>query len=581
MRIALAQLNPVVGDVAGNLAMVLDAMDQARGQGAAVLVTSELVLIGYPPRDLLLREGVVPACERAVEHIAAAAGDLTVLVGYPRCVEGRCHAIANSVAICRAGAIEAVYDKRLLPGYDVFDEDRYFEPGHSPLVFETAGTRLGVLVCEDIWRAEDIELERRYTINPVTETLNHRPDVLVALNASPFVLGKGQRHVEMLSAVARQTRLPIVSVNQVGGNDDLIFDGRSVVVNKSGDVVHALPGWSEAVSVFDLDGQAAAVVDTSTTWQEELYHALVLGMRDYVIKSGNERVLIGLSGGIDSALTATLAAAALGGGSITGVIMTSRYTAPHSIEDARTLITNLGIGDTLHMPIKHPHETMRQAFEQATGRAPAGVTDENIQARLRGVLLMATSNAAGGLVLVTSNKSELAMGYTTLYGDMAGAVAPLADVTKTRVYELARWINANHAQLGFDMPPIPERSITRPPSAELRADQTDQDTLPPYDVLDEIVTRRIDREQSAERIIEETGFDAELVRQVLLTIDREQYKRDQAAVVLKVTPRAFGRGRPMPIVMNWSAVGAVDRSSTSMRRLTVPQGDASAPRQRE
>ncbi len=577
MRIALAQLNPIVGDIAGNLAKVLEAIERARADRADVLVTSEMVLIGYPPRDLLLREGVVPACERAVEHIAAAAGDMTVLVGYPRCALQQCHTIYNSVAVCRAGAIEAIYDKRLLPGYDVFDEDRYFEPGHSPVVFETAGQRIGVLVCEDLWRAEDVELERRYPINPVTETVNHRPDVLISLNASPFVIGKGSRHVEMLKSVAKQTGLPIVSVNQVGANDDLIFDGRSVVVDAVGDIVHALPGWIASLSAVDLDSAEAQTVDTVPPWQEELYHALVLGLRDYITKTGNDRVLLGVSGGIDSAVTAVLAAAAIGGANITGIIMPSRYSSAHSVEDAEALNANLQIGTTLRMPIEAPHQAMREVFEGATEEAPLGVADENIQARLRGVMLMATSNARGGLVLVTSNKSEMAMGYTTLYGDMSGAIAPLGDVVKTRVYELAGWMNDNFASLGFMCPPIPDRSISKPPSAELRPNQTDQDTLPEYEILDDIVTRRIDREQSAERIIEQTGYDADLIRGILKTIDREQYKREQAAVVLKVTPRAFGRGRPMPIVMRLSAVGPVDRGAAP-HRLTVPQpGESTEP----
>ena len=594
MRIALAQLDPIVGDIAGNLRKVLDAIEQARAQQADLLITSELMLIGYPPRDLVLREGVVPACERAVEHVAAAAGDMTVVVGHLRPAAGKSCCCSNGLSVCCAGKIITTYDKRLLPGYDVFDEDRYFEPGDRASVIEVKGTRIGLLICEDLWRAEDVELERRYEINPIDETLALEPDILVSLNASPFVLGKWYRHIEMQRRIARQLRLPIVSVNQVGANDDLIFDGRSMLINYDGSVGGVLPGWTEAVETFNVwaprryaagDEHQIAIANVSPpTVSDELYHALVLGIRDYVTKTGQQRVLIGLSGGIDSSLTAALAAAALGPHNITGVLMPSRYSSTHSVEDAKELAERLGIGDLRAMPIEPAHAVLRETVAGGLGEQPHDVVDENIQARVRCVLLMALSNAIGGLVLVTSNKSELAMGYTTLYGDMSGALAVLGDVTKNRIYDLARWINEHAESLGFLGPPIPLRCLTKPPSAELRPEQCDQDTLPPYDILDEIVMRRIEREQSAERIIEETGFDAMLVRDVLRIIDREQYKRDQAAVILKVTPRAFGRGRPMPIVVRNSTVGPVDAppagdARESERRLSVsPMAEQPAKR---
>jgi len=587
MRIAIAQLNPVVGDIQGNLEQILAAIDTARTKNADLLVTSELALIGYPPRDLLLREGVVPACERAIEHIAEAAGDMTVLVGTPRCASNKCRAIHNSVAVCRNGEVIATYDKRLLPGYDVFDEDRYFEPGDEPLAIDVAGRRIGLMICEDWWRAEDVDVQRTYDVNPVQETIALGCDVLISLNASPFIIGKWRTHIEMQRRLATETDLPSVSVNQVGANDDLIFDGRSIVMNADGSVRAALPGWREAVEVIDLadtksggNGAVQSIELAYPSWQHELYHALVLGMGDYVNKTGNERVLLGLSGGIDSALTATIAAAAIGPQGIAALIMPSRYSSDHSRADAEALIDNLGITDVHTVPIDGAHTAVAEAFESGLGKPPADVTDENIQARLRGVLLMAASNALGGLVLITSNKSELAMGYTTLYGDMCGAYAVLGDVVKVKVYELAQWINANAEELGFDAPPIPEGSITKPPSAELRPDQTDQDTLPPYEQLDAIITAYIDREFSAERIIEETGFDAELVRQVTRQIDREEYKRHQAAVIAKVTPRAFGRGRPMPIVMKWAAVGPalMTKADAAGQMLSVPSKGAARSR---
>lgn len=585
MRIALAQLNPIVGDIEGNLRKVLDAIETAKSQQAELLVTSELMLIGYPPRDLILREGVVPACERAVEHIAAAADGMAVAVGHVRQVKNKSRSCANSVSICQHGRIIATYDKRLLPGYDVFDEDRYFEPGEKPLVLDISGTRVGILICEDMWRAEDVELERRYSINPLEETMALQPDILVSMNASPFVIGKWHRHVEMQRKISRQVNLPIVSVNQVGGNDDLVFDGRSMIINHDGSIGMVLPGWQEAVEsglaasprrVLSRNSYISTSVHVDTpSVSEELYHALVLGLRDYVTKTGNSRVLIGLSGGIDSSLTAALAAAALGPENITGVIMPSRYSSRHSVDDAQDLAIALGIGDLRTMPIEAAHQSLRETVTAGIGNDPRSIVDENIQARIRCILLMALSNEMGGLVLVTSNKSEMAMGYTTLYGDMSGALAVLGDVTKNRIYDLSRWINHHAKALGFVGPPIPENSINKPPSAELRPNQTDQDTLPPYDVLDEIVIRRIEREQSTERIIEETGFGATLVKNVLRAIDREQYKRDQAAVILKVTPRAFGRGRPMPIVIRNSTVGPVDSTQStvsheqSAQRLTV------------
>lgn len=571
MRIALAQLNPTVGDVAGNTALVIDAIEHAKRDAADVLVTSELVLIGYPPRDLLLRQGVVEACELAVRQIAERADNIWVIVGHPRRVAGGTRPLRNSASICHAGRVIAVCDKQLLPGYDVFDEDRYFDPGGRSLALEIAGRRTGVVICEDLWRAEDVTAERRYAIEPAAELSAQNCEIIISLNASPFVLGKWQRHVEQMSQIARDLSVPVVAVNQVGANDDLVFDGRSLVVDSGGRPAAVLPGFRSAVEVVDvpLSGTGAAAparaaerngADETQRWavaSREIFHALVLGLRDYFGKTGHEQAIIGLSGGIDSAVAAVLAAAALGPGKVRGVTMPSKFSSRGSIDDSRDLARRLGLQAFDEISIRTLHAALIESLEPLLPQIEGSVADENVQSRLRGILLMAVSNAnSRSLVISTSNKSEIATGYSTLYGDMCGAVAPLGDLTKTRIYELAGWINANSRECGFAGPPIPDPCIAKPPSAELRPNQTDQDTLPPYELLDDIVERYIDREQSIEAIVATSRMDEALVRRTAAMIDRAQYKRDQAPVILKVTGRAFGRGRPMPIVMKQSATGS-------------------------
>ncbi|MCZ6811892.1 MAG: NAD+ synthase [Planctomycetota bacterium] len=577
MRLALAQLNPTVGDVAGNTRLVLHAIDQARSDGAEVLVAGELGLIGYPPRDLLFRAGVVEACEQAVGEIARHAGDLLVIVGHPRRCPGGTRPLRNSVSVCRAGKVVAVYDKRLLPGYDVFDEDRYFDPGDQPCVVEAAGRRLGLLICEDLWRAEDVRTERSYPIDPVQETAALGCDVLLSLHANPFVLGKWQRHLEQLRAAATRHKVPIVAVQQVGANDDLIFDGRSVVVAADGSIAVMLPGWVEQVQTIEVPMGAHGLesVGFAVEPMSELYHALVLGVNDYCRKTSNDKVIIGLSGGIDSAVTACIAAAALGPDNVLGVMMPSRYSSAASLEDAMELAANLALPRCQTVPIESTHLAVQDALAAPLRGRTGDVTDENLQARLRGVLLMAFANATGALVLAPGNKSELASGYCTIYGDMCGALAVLGDVVKTRVYALARWINAHHVDCGFAQPPIPQRSLTRPPSAELRPNQLDQDTLPPYETLDLIVERYIELEQSVPQIIDETDIEAQLVRETVSMIDRAQYKRDQAALILKVTARTFGRGRPMPIAMRWQELGGRSQESGVTGQRSGVRGEKS------
>ncbi len=553
----MAQLNPTVGDVAGNFQLLLEAVTRARRDRADLLVAAEMALVGYPPRDLLFRKGVVEACEQAVENLAREAPDLVVIVGHPRRCRGGTRAFCNSASICAGGRVVGVYDKRLLPGYDVFDEDRYFQPGVQPRVVEVAGRRLGLLICEDFWQARDVTVQRPYALDPTREVLDLGCDGLVVINASPFVNGKWQRHIKQLRAEAMRHRMPIVAVHQVGANDDLIFDGRSVAVDAAGSPLAVLPGWTSAVETIELADPGAvaapglpADVGLDVESRSELFHALVLGIRDYCAKTGHDRVVIGLSGGIDSAVTACLATAAIGPQRVRGVMMPSRYSSAGSVQDALELAENLGLPRCDTVPIETLHEGVHKALSEPLGDA-GGVTDENIQARIRGVLLMAISNSTDALVLVPSNKSEMATGYATIYGDMSGALSVLGDVLKTRVYALAEWINAGHRESGFSRPPIPDRSLTKAPSAELRPNQTDQDTLPPYEVLDQIVERYIERELSIRQIVEETDLEPALVHETSRMIDGAQHKRDQAALVLKVTPRTFGRGRPMPIAMRW------------------------------
>ena len=414
MRIALAQLNPTVGDVAGNLALVLDAIAQAKRDHADVLVTSELALIGYPPRDLLLRQGVVEACEAAVHTVAAHAGELHVIVGHPRRSPGGTRPLRNSASICHRGHVLAICDKQLLPGYDVFDEDRYFEPGGRSLVLDITGRRVGVVICEDLWRANDVTAERRYPLEPAAELAAQDAEIIISLNASPFVIGKWQRHLQQMAEVATDYHMPVIAVNQVGGNDDLVFDGRSVVMGSDGALHAILPGFESCVRTIEMPSPAKAhgtppapsvpptggrvdgpPMDESqwSSRSREVFHALVLGTGDYCRKTGHSQVLLGLSGGIDSALTAVLAAAALGPRNVHGVMMPSRYSSPGSISDSIDLAERLGLAPCREVPIQMIHQAMQDTVAPALENKYGGVCDENVQARLRGVILMAMSNA--------------------------------------------------------------------------------------------------------------------------------------------------------------------------------------------
>ena len=542
MKIALLQVNPTVGDLAGNARLILDALRIASASGADLAATPELALVGYLPRDLLLDAGFVRRAWEAVESLARDAASLApVLVGLPEVNpsdEGR--PLFNTAVLLRGGRVEQRFRKALLPTYDVFDEDRYFEPYHGAQLLDIAGTRVGISICEDIWNDRDFWKRRRYHHDPIDELAEAGATVVVNMSASPFTAGKHQRREEMLGSMALKQRLPIAYVNQYGGNDDLVFDGRSSVFGAGGAVVARGRSFDADVVVCDLAAARPIPPAGDLDAESEIWRALVLGTRDYMRKCGFGGAVLGLSGGIDSALTAAIAVDALGAGQVLGVLMPSPYSSRGSLDDARELAANLGI-ETMTLPIEPLMRTFDAALRAALGADPPGVAAENIQARIRGNLLMALSNTRGALLLTTGNKSELSVGYCTLYGDMSGGLAVIADVPKTMVYRIARWRNETAGR-----PQIPDPSITKPPSAELRPDQTDQDSLPPYDVLDDILQRHVERHQPAEEIVA-AGFDPETVARVLRLVRLAEFKRKQAAPGLKVTDRAFGTGWRMPI----------------------------------
>lgn len=572
MRLALAQINPTIGALEANARLIASFIDKARQAGADAVVFPELALCGYPPRDLLLQEGFVEACSQHAKAIGEThTQGITAIFGAPLPVPGR-RQLANALLVYRDNALVTYYDKRLLPTYDVFDEDRYFAPGDRPMVIDVAGMRVGLSICEDLWRGEDVGFADRYaeSPDPVAQLISP-PDgsrgaqVIVNPSASPFRVGIGKRHRALLAKHARAHGVHVAAVNQVGGNDELVFDGSACCFGPDGSLVAAGPSFVEALTVVEIAPAKPAVprasaIDPLTTMPDEeaLYRALVLGVRDYCGKTGFKTAVLGLSGGIDSAVVAVLAAAALGPQSVLGVSLPSRYSSEGSKSDAYALAERVGMKcDTI--AIESAYATLLSSLAPSLAGKPEDVTEENLQSRIRGTILMAISNKFGRLLLTTGNKSELAVGYCTLYGDMNGGLAVISDVLKTRVYALARWMNAHWKDLGIaglSGPPIPEASITKAPSAELRPNQTDQDSLPAYEVLDEILRRRVEERQSAERIIREmaTGAvsaDEATIRRVLRLLDIAEFKRKQAAIGLKVSGVAFGSGRRIPIVQGW------------------------------
>jgi NAD+ synthase (glutamine-hydrolysing) len=545
MRVGILQLNPTIGDIDGNTQRLIDA---AHASNADLLVTPELVISGYPPRDLLLCSGFVEACEHAVKRIANSVSR-TILVGHPR-IEQTTERVRNSISVIEGGEVIAVVDKHLLPGYDIFDEDRYFERGTTSGVVDLKNGRIGIAICEDLWRGFDANAAPTYSENPIASLVEENCALIISPSASPFVAKKRKLHLEHARNVASEHNCTVVMVNQVGGNDDLIFDGGSFVMSSKG-LLHEASLFEEANEEVDLENASFFSLPEKNI-DEARFQALVLGVRDYCKKTGHKEVLLGLSGGIDSALVATIAVAALGQDAVIGVLMPSRYSSLGSIEDAEALAKNLGI-KAITLPIEHMHHAFERIHTDANSLVE-GLAEENAQARIRGMLLMSLANQNNALLLATGNKSELAIGYSTIYGDMCGAVSAIGDLYKTEVWEMSRWINSANI---FAVPPIPENSITKPPSAELRPGQLDEDSLPPYEELDAILIPHIDGDLGAEDIENMLCIPRTQIDTIIGMVDRSQFKRDQASVILKIAPRTFGRGRPMPIAMKrlWSSAG--------------------------
>jgi NAD+ synthetase len=562
MKVALAQLNLTVGDLAGNETKILAAYHRAVALGADLLLTPELALTGYPPRDLLLRPALLQQNLAAVNRLAAATGATGLLVGFVGenpTRPGR--EVTNAVALLQHGKIVATRTKTLLPTYDVFDEDRYFEPAAENAPIEFNGATIGVTICEDIWNDEDFWRDRRYRANPPMDLAAAGAQIIFNLSASPWWLGKDATRRAMLQSLAKKSGRPVVFCNQVGGNDELVFDGGSLVFNGAGELVAHAKQFEEDFVVVEVinqpltrpsatlspsDGERDGVRGAPVACDEELlYQALVLGLRDYLHKCGFKSAVLGLSGGIDSALVAALATAALGPENVRGLSLPSQFSSPGSLDDARILATKLGIHYDV-IPIQPAFAGVKAQLQDVFAGRAEDTTEENIQARLRGVILMALSNKFGSLLLTTGNKSELAVGYCTLYGDMCGGLAVISDVPKLMVYRLSRWINR-------ECEIIPSASITKPPSAELRPNQTDQDSLPPYEVLDAILEAYVVQAQSPADIVQ-AGFAEADVRRLVKLIDGAEYKRRQAAPGLKVTSKAFGVGRRIPVAQRYREV---------------------------
>ncbi len=548
MRIALLQLNPVVCDLKANAEMVSRAARRGFEQGADLCVTPEMAILGYPPGDMLFYSEIIDGCLRAVNQVAENTAELgPVLVGTPWRAKDARKSLYNGACLLNRGEIQSFFGKTLLPNYDVFDEQRYFAPCQGPGYFELQGRKIGVTICEDIWNDRDFWPVPRYGPDPVQVLAEQKVDLILNMAASPFSLGKDKLVRNMLSAQARKHSIPVLFCNQAGGNDDLIFAGRSMAVNEKGIITARGKEFEEDLVIVDTPNSDSADGGFRELSPEaEIWQALVLGLGDYMRKSGFSRALLGLSGGIDSALVAALAARSIGSDNVTGVLMPSPYSSRASIDDSLELARNLGI-KTITIPI----DQAMQAYDAALGPIFSGmeqdVTEENIQARIRGNLLMAISNKLGGLVLATGNKSELSVGYCTIYGDMAGGLAPISDVPKTRVYSLARWINDNTRLR------IPGRIINKAPSAELRPGQKDQDTLPEYEVMDRILHEYIGSFRSEEEISAQ-GFDPETVARIVDMVKNAEFKRRQSPPGLKISQLAFGRGRRMPLAARCSHV---------------------------
>ncbi len=540
MKIGLAQINPTVGDLNGNFEIIRRAYHKLVAQGAELVLTPELALTGYPPLDLVFKSQFVPLNLEYVERLRQEVGEVPLVVGALDYNPGAGRPLHNTAFVLQRGQrVRKIY-KSLLPTYDVFDEDRYFQPADSVAPLEINGRKIGITICEDIWTEKYLP-RRLYKVDPLGELVKAGAELVVNISASPFCVGKPLLRCEMLSALAREHGVPIVYCNTVGGNDQLVFDGNSLAFSAKGELLARLPSFRETLEIVDTEAGNPIPCEEMSEPQE-LHEALTLGLRDYLRKCGFKSVVLGLSGGIDSAVTAAIAVHALGAENVHGVAMPTQYSSQGSVDDALALARNLGIPCPI-LSIQEPFAAFRTLLAPEFAGLPEDTTEENLQPRLRCLILMALSNKHNHLLLSTGNKSELAVGYCTLYGDMAGGLAILSDVPKTQVYALAHYINR-------DCEIIPRSSIEKPPSAELKPDQKDQDTLPPYDLLDRILALYVEENLTARDIIAR-GFDEAIVRWVARKVDLNEYKRKQAAPGLKVTSRAFGMGRKMPIAQRF------------------------------
>src|SRR5438874_5297169 len=541
MKIGFAQINPTVGDLRGNFERILSAYERLADAGAELVLTPELAITGYPPQDLVFKSQFVPQNLEVLDKLQARLRGAALLVGYVERNQGRGKPFHNAAALLQPGTPITKTFKSLLPTYDVFDEDRYFEPGCNSAPVMLGAKKIGVTVCEDIW-TEHYLPRPFYDVEPVRALVEQGAEIILNLSASPFSLNKPAVRHEMVSALAQAHRRAIFYCNAVGGNDQLVFDGNSIAVNANGELIAQLPGFQTADQIIDTE-VARAIDFKQPERSVDLFGALSLGVRDYLAKCGFKSAVLGLSGGIDSAVVAAIAVDALGAENVVGVSMPSPYSSRGSIEDALGLAKNLGI-KCLEIPIGNAFAAFKAEFAEIFKGQPENETEENMQPRLRAMTLMALSNKFGHLLLTTGNKSELAVGYCTIYGDMAGGLAVISDVPKTMVYELARWINREREI-------IPRSTIDKPPSAELRPNQKDEDSLPPYEVLDRVLKAYIEDLRSPHEIADHYGFDLKLVQDIALRVDHNEYKRKQAAPGLKITSRAFGFGRPFPIAQKF------------------------------
>jgi NAD+ synthase (glutamine-hydrolysing) len=544
VKIALGQINPTVGDFSGNAAKHIEFSRRAQGDGAGLILFPELSVCGYPPRDLVERPSFVARNRETVEQIAAETRGIAVICGLVTPAESETGKSAmNSAALLQDGKLTFLQSKMLLPTYDVFDEMRNFAPAKSQDLFSFCGNQMALTICEDAWNDKLFWPKRLYTVDPIEALVRAGGNFVLNISSSPFWIGKRELRRDMLVSIARQHKVPVALVNQVGGNDSLVFDGSSIVLNAEGNIVAQGRSFEEDLIYFDsgfrdatFTGDLHAQIEGE---EASVYAALVLGTRDYMRKCGFQKAIIGLSGGIDSALTAVIAVEAVGPQNVIGIGMPGPYSSPGSIDDARALAKNLGMRFEL-LSIDRVFEAYRQTLQEVFAGRKEDVTEENIQSRARGTLLMALSNKFGAIVLSTGNKSELGVGYCTLYGDMVGGLAVISDVPKTLVYRLSHYANSRR-------PVIPEATLEKPPSAELRPNQRDSDSLPPYEVLDAVLEDYVEAAHSAQRIAADHGFDLEVVRHVVRMVDRAEYKRQQAAPGIKISPKAFGYGRRFPI----------------------------------